>query len=211
MLAYEKQVLGFYVTSNPLSKHADTISIYSSANTSTLADYGQGREVVIGGVVAKIRYHRTKNGRNAGSKMAVFILEDLQGTVDVVMFPDALSQFGDKLVPDKIVFVRGRADFRREVPNIIAAELITLEQASEKIAAKVRINLDAKDVTEHKVAGIKSICTKHKGKSPVYVTVRTDKGIVRTVAADSLKVRPDVDFCKQIEQLVGVENFELAK
>ena len=86
-----------------------------------------------------------------------------------------------------------------------------MEQAGEKIAAKVKIKLDAKDITEEKVARIRSICTKHKGKSPVYVTLRTDKGTVRAVAGEGLKVRPDVDFCKKMEQLVGVENFELTR
>jgi len=211
MLTFEKEVLGFYVTSNPLSKHAETISVYSTSNTSLLADYGQGREVVIGGMVAKIRYSVTKNGRNAGSKMAVFVLEDLQGTVEVVMFADVLGAYGDKLAVDNIVFVKGRADFRREMPNIIASELISMEEASEKIAAKVKINLDAKDITEEKVARIKTICTKHKGKSPVYVTVTTGRGRVNAVAGRNLRVSPDVDFCKKMEQLVGADNFELTK
>ena len=69
MLLYEKEVLGFYVTSNPLSKHADMISVYSTVNTSQLTHKSEGREVVIGGMVAKIRHIVTKNGRNAGAKM----------------------------------------------------------------------------------------------------------------------------------------------
>ena len=211
MLAYEKQVLGFYVTSNPLSKHADTISVYSTTNTSRLEDYDQRREVVLGGMVAKIRYSVTRNGRNAGSKMAVFVLEDLQGTVEVVMFSDELSAYGEKLEVDNIIFVRGRVDFRRELPNIIAAELVGLEEVSEKIAAKVRIKLNANDITEEKVTRIKNVCTRHKGKSPVYVTLGTDKGTVRAMAGEGFKVRPNVEFCKQMEQLVGVENFELSR
>jgi len=211
MLAYEKDVLGFYVTSNPLSRHAETIQVYSTTNSSHLGTYRQGHEIVIGGMVTKIRYSVTKNGRNAGSKMAVFTLEDLQGNVDVVMFADDLARYGDKLAVDRIIFVRGRVDFRRELPNIIASELVGLEQASEKIAARVKINLDAEDVTEEKIAMIKTICTRHKGKSPVYVTLRTDKGTIRAVAANSLKVRPDVDFCKKMEQLIGPANFELTR
>jgi len=211
MLAYEKQVLGFYVTSNPLSKHADTISIYSTVNSSNLDRYGQGNELVIGGMVAKIRYNITKNGRNAGAKMAVFVLEDLQGTVEVVMFPDTLAEYGSKLAVDKILFVRGKADFKREAPNIIASELIALEEVDEKIAAKVRLNLAETEVTKAKVATIKSICSRHKGKSSVYVIVRTDKGIVSTMAGNGLKVRPSVDFCREMEEVVGVENFELTR
>ena len=152
MLAYEKQVLGFYVTSNPLSHHAETINLYSTIDTSQLTDLGQERQIVVGGMIAKIRYHITQKGRNAGSKMAVFTLEDLQGSVEVVMFPDVLNRFGGSLVKESIVFVKGKLDYRREEPNIIAVELITLEEVREKLAAKVKIRLDAKDVTHSEYA-----------------------------------------------------------
>jgi DNA polymerase-3 subunit alpha len=135
MLAYEKQVLGFYVTSNPLSHHAETINLYSTVNSSQLADFGQDRQAVIGGMITKIRYHITRKGRNAGSKMAVFVLEDLQGSVEVVMFPDVLNAFGDRLVKDTVVFVKGKLDYRREEPNIIAVELIPIDDVREKLAA----------------------------------------------------------------------------
>ncbi|MCH7559211.1 MAG: DNA polymerase III subunit alpha, partial [Planctomycetes bacterium] len=210
MLTFEKQVLGFYVTSNPLSHHAETINVYSTHNSSQLAEAPQDRQIVIGGMITKIRYNMTKTGRNAGAKMGVFILEDLQGQVEVVMFPDVLDKFSDILDQDAVVFVKGKLDHRRERPNILAVELITLEQVREKLAAKVRIRLDAKDVTKEKVAMIKSICLHHRGRSPVYVAVRTDKGRVHTAADRELSVNPDLDFCRKMRQLVGEDNFQLA-
>ncbi|MHC4567111.1 MAG: DNA polymerase III subunit alpha, partial [Planctomycetota bacterium] len=65
MLAYEKEVLGFYVTSNPLSHHAESINAYSTQNSSQVAESNGEKEVVIGGMVTKIRYNLTKTGRNA--------------------------------------------------------------------------------------------------------------------------------------------------
>ena len=91
MLAYEKEVLGLYVTKNPLSKHADTISVYSTANTSELTEDRAGQTVVIGGMVQKIRNIVTRNGRNAGAKMAVFTLGDLQGSCEVVMWSECYA------------------------------------------------------------------------------------------------------------------------
>ncbi len=218
MLVYEKQVLGFYVTSNPLSHHAETINLYSTHNSSQLDQTGQSagrltadKQIVIGGMIAKIRYNLTKTGRNAGSKMAVFTLEDLQGQAEVVMFPDVLNKYSDVLVQDAIVFVKGKLDFRRERPNILAAEIIKLDEVREKLAAKIRIRLDSKDVTKEKVAMIKSICKSHRGKSPVYVAIRTDKGRVYAAADKELSVNPDIDFCRKMRQLVGEENFQLVK
>ncbi|MHC4424138.1 MAG: DNA polymerase III subunit alpha, partial [Planctomycetota bacterium] len=211
MLAFEKQVLGLYVTSNPLSHHAETINLYSTLDTSQLADFTQDKQIVIGGMIAKIRYHLTKKGRNAGSKMAVFVLEDLQGSVEVVMFPDVLNRFAEFLVKDTIVFVKGKLDYRREKPNIIAVELIALDEVRDKLAAKVKIRLDAKDITKEKVAEIKSICRHHKGRSPLYVAVRTDRGRVYATADKELSINPDLDFCRKMRQLVGPENFQLTK
>jgi DNA polymerase-3 subunit alpha len=211
MLAYEKEVLGFYVTSNPLSHHAEVINLYSTHNTSQLVEADEGKIVIIGGMIAKIRYNITKTGRNAGSKMAVFILEDPQGQVDVVMFPNTLNRFGDVLVKDAVVFVKGKLDWRREKANILAEELIALDDVRKKLAATVRIRLDATDVTEEKVIAIRSICQHHRGKSPIYVAVRTDKGRVYAAADKELSVNPDLDFCRKMRQLVGEENFQLTR
>ncbi|MHC4476173.1 MAG: DNA polymerase III subunit alpha [Planctomycetota bacterium] len=211
MLAFEKQVLGFYVTSNPLSHCAETMNLFSTANTSQLIDRVQDSQIVIGGMIAKIRTHITQKGRNAGSKMAVFVLEDLQGHVEVVMFPDVLNSYSGLLAADSIVFVRGKVDHRRGKPNIIAAELIALDEVSEKLAGKVRIRLDAKEVSEQKVARIKSICQGHRGKSPIYVAIRTDKGKVLAAADKNLSVNPDLDFCRKMRQVVGDENFQLTR
>ena len=211
MLAYEKEVLGFYVTSNPLSHHAETIDIFSSCNSSDLLHANGEKQVVIGGMVLKIRFNIIKSGRNAGSKMAVFTLEDLQGQVEVVMFPEVLNRYGDKLAPDTVVFVKGKADYRRETPNIIAEELIALDEVREKLAAKVRLRLDARDVTKEKVTMIKSICQHHRGKSPVFVAVQTEKGKVYTAADKQLSVNPDLDFCRKMKQLLGEENFQLSR
>jgi DNA polymerase-3 subunit alpha len=211
MLAYEKEVLGFYVTSNPLSHHAQTIDVYSSTDTSHLAEVSQDKEVLIGGMVTKIRYNLTKTGRNAGAKMAVFTLLDLQGQVDVVLFPSVLSEFGSAVAEDKVLFVKGRVDHSRERPNILASEVIPLEDIRRKVAAKVRIRLNAKEITEEKVHQIKSLCEHHRGKSPVLVAVQTEKGKVYAAADKQLSVDPDVEFCQQMRQLVGEENFALTK
>jgi len=215
MLAYEKEVLGFYVTSNPLSQHAEAINNYSTTNTAHLAqNNGQGngdKQVVVGGMITKIRYNLTKNGRNAGSKMAVFNLEDLQGQIEVVLFPDTLNEFASLLVEDSVVFVKGKADYRRERANIIASELIPLDRAREKLAKGVRIKLDASSVTKETVLQIRSICQYHKGDRPFQIVIKTDKGKIYATAGKDLSINPDTEFCRKMRQLVGDENFALAK
>ena len=68
-----------------------------------------------------------------------------------------------------------------------------------------------KDVTKEKVTMIKSICQHHRGKSSVYVAVRTSKGKVYAAADKELNVNPDLEFCRKMRQVVGEENFQLAR
>jgi len=223
MLTFEKQVLGFYVTNNPLSQHAEAINDYSTTNTAQLAQSsGQGngngngngnseKIVTVGGMITKIRYNLTKTGRNAGSKMAVFVLEDLQGQIEVVLFPETLAELAPLLVEDTVVFVKGKADYRRERPNIIASEMIPIDKAREKLAKGVRIRLDAREVTKEKVMQIRSLCQFHKGSRPLSIVIATDKGKVYAAADRTLAVNPDVEFCRKMRHIVGDENFALAK
>jgi DNA polymerase-3 subunit alpha len=210
MLTYEKEVLGFYVTKNPLSQYAEKINIYSTTNAGRLCEKNEGQQVVIGGMVTKIRNMVTRNGRNAGAKMAVFTLEDLQGNCEVVMFPRTLTEFGDVLAVDKILFVKGKVDCRREHPNIICEELIELEQAGEKLAARVWMKLTSDDITEEKITRIRELCSRHRGKSPVHMTLETRGGYrIQAIADRRMSVRADEDFCRKLEKLIGPGKVQL--
>ncbi|MBN1818694.1 MAG: DNA polymerase III subunit alpha [Sedimentisphaerales bacterium] len=212
MLTYEKEVLGMFVTKNPLSKHAMELDAYSNANTAELSSRGQDMEVVIGGMVTKIRQIVTRNGRNAGAKMAVFELQDLQGKCEVVLFPRILEQYSDLLAVDKIVFARGKVDCSRETPNVICDELIALEQASEKLAAKIWVHFDHQEVTEDLVRRVRSLCESHRGKSPLHVSVITPRGYrIMAVADPKLSVKPDSIFCEKLRGIVGRSHVELAR
>ena len=98
-----------------------------------------------------------------------------------------------------------------ERTNVIASELIPLERAREKLAKSVRIRLDARDVTQEKVLQIRSICQHHKGNRPFSIVVQTDRGRVHATADKGLCVNPDVEFCRKMKQLIGEDNFALAK
>lgn len=212
LLSLEKDVLGFYVTSNPLSRHAVKLEAYSSVHTSDLDKRPSGTEVVIGGMITKIRNIITKNGKNAGSKMAVFVLEDLRGSCEVVMFPKILNKFSELVVADSIVFVRGKIETSRETPNIICDELLPHEEIEDKIAARIQIDLDKNDVTEERISRIQSICEKHKGKSHVCMTVALPSGHrVSTVADKKYCVKADEDFVVKLREAVRPGKVELLR
>ncbi len=212
MLTYEKEVLGMYVTKNPLSKHATELDAYSNTNTSQMGSRPEGYEVVIGGMVSKIRNIVTKNGRNAGARMVIFELEDLQGKCEVVMFPKVLERHGAMLQVDNIVFARGTVDCKRQTPNILCDELIAMEDAADKLAARICIRLSGEDVSKELVSRVRRLCEMHRGKSMVHVIVTTQRGYRVSVAAErGLSVRADVDFCEKLKGIVGPDHVELCR
>ncbi|MDD5459852.1 MAG: DNA polymerase III subunit alpha, partial [Phycisphaerae bacterium] len=211
MLAFEKQVLGFYVTHNPLSHHAEEISAYSTTDSSRLAECGQDKEITIGGMITKIRYHITKNGRNAGSKMAVFVLEDLQGSAEAVLFPKTLNNFADLLVEDKIVFVKGKVDTKREKPNIFVEDLIPIDDVTDRLAARVKLRFDSREMNAEKIKMVRSLCERNRGRSAIDIVVVTPHGRLAADADSKFNVNPNVAFCKGVKHLIGAENFKLCQ
>lgn len=126
------------------------------------------------------------------------------------MFPRVLGDFGDVLEVDKILFVRGKVDCRREHPNIICRELITLEQASEKLAARVWVNLTSDDITDEKMAQIRQLCQRYRGKSPIHMSLETKGGYrIQAIADKRLSVRADEEFYRRLEKLVGPGKVQL--
>jgi DNA polymerase-3 subunit alpha len=210
MLSYEKEVLGFFITSNPLSQHAELISAYSSSNSKGLERLGQDAEVVIGGMITKVRQIITKNGRNAGAKMAVATIEDLQGGFEVVFWPRILEKYSEKLEVDRIVFVKGKVDCRREKPNVICDELIKLEESDDVLAGRLWIDMDSSAVTEESANRILEICSKHKGRSSVSISVGPVDGYRVSMSAPC-RIRPGGEIRNKLEQVEAIEGVRFCK
>jgi DNA polymerase III subunit alpha len=208
-LAYkEKEVLGLYVTNHPLVDFADKIHFYSTATTTDLKDKVQNADVIVGGIIARVRFIVTKNGRAAGARMAMFTLEDLHGTVDGVIFPDALAQFEYLMMKDQMVFIKGKVDHRRGECSIIASELYDMNCADEFLTGVVYVKLTSETIQSEPLETFKSHCQHHPGKCPVYVEVETHDHMQVLIQIEA-GVHPSPDFCRKLEILLGAENFKL--
>ena len=133
LLKFEKELLGFYISSHPLTEHQGALQNFSTASTKEALVCSEGTEVTIGGMINRVKKSVTKNGRSAGMSMAMITLEDLEGQIDGVLFAetyaDVLKKYPDAISPERIVFLRGKIDRRRETPSIIVADAIPVEDA----------------------------------------------------------------------------------
>src|SRR5688500_13356660 len=125
----EKEVLGFYLTSHPLDEHKRTLATYCSHKTGDVPLLGDREEVILGGVLASVKFSTTKNPQpGKPSRFASFDLEDFEGTIRCNLWPEGFAEQGQLVVPDAMLVVRGTIDRSREVPNLTVNELIPLEE-----------------------------------------------------------------------------------
>jgi len=206
MLAHEKAVLGFYVTSHPLSQHADLLGRFVTADLADLRrpEFEDGSSVIIGGMITKIRTVVTKAGRNPGSKMGIVAIEDLTGNIEAVLFPDDLEKFRALIVPDRVVFLKGQVDRRREDPSVRVSEVIPIEQAAEQLAMAVIVRMRCIGTPEKMLGDLQQVCRAHPGQTPLFVQLVTPGGLkVLVRCRQPSGVKPDAAFSRDITALLG--------
>ncbi|MXW75533.1 MAG: DNA polymerase III subunit alpha [Acidimicrobiaceae bacterium] len=170
-LAYEREMLGLYVSDHPLFGYEDQIRRKATATVSELLDEPDRSLVTVGGSITNLQRKWT----NRGELMALFDLEDLEGSVEVVVFPSAMKEFGQTLNDDAIVLVRGRKESGRssrgrgggsdDAAKLLAMEIDIVEEPSKN--PPVRLRLDVAHHEKSKIDELKSVLEAHPGECPV--------------------------------------------
>jgi DNA polymerase-3 subunit alpha len=204
MLAHEKATLGFYVTSHPLSSHEKTLRKYTTVRTTDLRRFPDGTEVVLGGMISRLRTVVTKQGRNAGSKMGILTVEDLSGQVEVVLFPKDLQTYQAQIALDSVAFFRGQVDRRREEPSLRVSEVVPLEQADEKLGRMVLIRLRSPGATPATLQELSKVLGRFPGEQPVFLELYTTNALKVTMRVNGRRgLNPSLDCRAAVEQLLG--------
>ncbi len=168
-LAFEKEMLGLYVSDHPLMGYEQALSRHTDCSLSDMReeDPSGDRSPVraVGGVVTDLRRTYTKKG----DLMARFVLEDLQAAMEVFVFPKTMADYGALIENDAILVVRGRLDTREEEPKIVCMEVSRplLERGEEDL----HISLPLGVLTDTTVVGLKEILSGHPGASSVLLHV----------------------------------------
>jgi DNA polymerase-3 subunit alpha len=166
-LTYEKEMLGLYVSDHPLMGVEHQVRRKADCTIAELRENAAGEMKTVGGVVTGLQRKYTKKGE----LMALFVLEDLEAAIEVMVFPKTMIEHGSKLADDRIVCVRGRLDSRDDLPKIIAMDIIPVEVVEDSTSAPLRLRLPAHALDERRVDSLKRLLTAHPGPSPVLVEV----------------------------------------
>ena len=209
-LAYEKETLGFYMSSHPLARYADELRLFSTCPVGELDRQKDGADVVVGGWIQSVRYMTVKRGKTAGERMAALVFEDLSDTCTAVVFPDAFKEYGPLIEPHKAVFLTGRLDLIRQQPNIQVSRVIEIDRAGAELAKAVRITVDCTRDVDERVQELSELLRERPGT--VQVILVFDEGDDRHTVyrvSETLRVCADRAFFTRVEQIVGKGNVAL--
>ena len=137
LLSFEKQILGFYITGHPLARYSATLKNYATHSTSDLIQATEAEEIAIGGVINKLKNITTKRNE----KMAIIGLEDLDGFVEVLVFPKVFAQYSKMVKINSTIFIKGRINLRDKDPKIVAAEIIPLSETQKRYTNSIMVNM----------------------------------------------------------------------
>ncbi|MCU1449301.1 MAG: polymerase alpha subunit, partial [Acidimicrobiales bacterium] len=163
-LAFEKEMLGLYVSDHPLMGVEGALSRHTDCTINGLRELRDGETRWVGGVVTALQRKYTKRGE----LMAVFVLEDLEAAMEVMVFPRTMQEYGPLLDDDAIVCVKGRVDLREEPAKIICLELKRPELVVDHATA-LHVNLPATRVTGSLIDSLKRVLLDHSGPKPVFL------------------------------------------
>jgi DNA polymerase-3 subunit alpha len=205
-LANEKEVLGFFITGHPLEKYKDKLEDFRAMSVETISAMTKGTErdelINTAGMVSNVRVLKSRKG----DLYAQAVLEDMTGTIEAVVFPDAYKKLQTILKQEIPMLVK--ASIRVEEgsnPKIIINQLTPLEEAKPKLPRSIRIRVPLDSATEASVDALHAICDERKGEAKVMFTVDRpgDFMVVMEMESGRYNVCADRSFITRVEELCG--------
>jgi DNA polymerase-3 subunit alpha len=217
-LANEKETLGLYWSGHPVDRYASELRAFGARSTGELAEvrtvkprgdaWGPGGpkpiepDTAIGGIVSACRQLKTRKGE----RMAVFTLEDSEGSVEIIAFPEAYRKAGPLLDPGTLILVRGKLERDDESSRILASEVLPIDRIHEQLAQEVAIRVrNGADRATFEALG--EIFSRHRGDRRVSFEIElpSDARRLRVKAALSaaIRVQPSSSLVAEVERVVG--------
>jgi len=200
-LAFEKEMLGLYVSDHPLLGAEQALKRKVDCTILELGDLDDGTQRTVGGVITGLQRKWTKKG----DLMAVFVLEDLQGSVEVMVFPKTMAQIGHLLVEDAVVITTGRVDKRDETAKFIPRELELFEPQVDE-HPPLRLHLPPSRLDNATIDQLQELIGDFPGDSEVHILLG-DKQVLR-LSEDHL-VDTRTGLIGELRALLGHESVVL--
>ncbi len=166
-LDFEREMLGTYVSDHPLYKVEAALAARCDVTIQGVLDRGEelaaaGRALTLGGLLAEVQMRTTR----AGQPYARVVLEDLTGSMEIILSARRFGEYSGFLAKDNVVLVKGRLDHRDEEVRFTALEVSALPR---EVDAELRLSLRPEDLNADSIATLKQILARYPGPTPVVV------------------------------------------
>ncbi len=203
-LAAEKEILGFFITGHPLEKYKDKLADLQALSTEEISamksSTGKDETITTAGIISNVRVLKSKRG----DFYAQATLEDMLGSVDMIVFPEAYKRLGDKVKLEVPVLVKAGVRIEEGAnPKITVAEIMPLEDAKVPLPRAIRIRIPLENAGEATVDDLHALFLERKGQAKVLFDVERTGDFMVVMEADGYNVMPDRNFIARVEQLCG--------
>ncbi|MDE3052210.1 MAG: DNA polymerase III subunit alpha, partial [Nitrospirota bacterium] len=171
-----------------------------TASTVSLPELSDGREIKLCGIITTVKSMLTKKG----DRMAYLTLEDLQGVVEVIVFPDLYKNSADLVVPERLVRITGTVDRGDKGTKIRGSKIEPLAEVQAQTIKRVHVRLTNHPDVAEQLPRLREIFQRHPGSTTVVLTLRMDSSLeAETAPLPNLTVTPSERFVADVEEVLG--------
>ena len=212
-LVKEKEVLGFYLTSHPLAEYADTLKTYCTHTATKLGALKHRSEVLVGGLLSALKFSNTKNPRPGSTytRYVMFDLEDMDGIVRCILWPEDFAVHGEKVKPDAILAIRGTIDRRpgSEEVNLVVNELLELDELAERYTKGVMIRITEEQHAERGLVQLHELLKGFPGNCELQLVLCLADGSKVYMKSEEIRVGPNAEMRTRVDDILGPGNMRL--
>ncbi len=200
LLKYERELTGFYITAHPLSRFDAALKKFSTATTATLSEVGDGKEVKLCGIVTTVRALTTRKG----DRMAYVQIEDPQGLVEIIAFPDLFKSASDLLAPERVVQVTGIVDRAEKGTRVKGTKIEALDSLLARSVTRVTIRVNDGPDAPQQLGQVEQILRRHPGPTAISFTLCLPPDIeADTAPLPDVQILPSESFVTEVENVLG--------
>ncbi len=205
LLAHEKELLGFYVTGHPLTPFAPILEKYCLATTGKLAELPTRSLTRIGGLIAAAQHGISKK---SGKPYSMVTLEDLEGSVQILVMNENYDKFRSLLELNKAIMVIGEVNTGEDKPKIFPQEMFPLEDAPKKFTKQVHLRLHTAHLKPESITAVHELVTAHTGRCPLFLCFMRPTGEVIFVEPNErFFVTPSHQLQQRADELFGEDTY----
>jgi DNA polymerase-3 subunit alpha len=212
LLAIEKEAIGLFISAHPLKEVREALRAAVDVPLAALRERKDGDWVTAGGIITAAKKIRTKKG----DPMMFATLDDLEGSIEALIFGNALAEYEGALGVDEVVLVRGRVDHGDKGTSLIAQTVEPFRPTEEEVEAareaaalaprgpeQVTVRLDATALPASIIDELKHVLGNHTGESEVVLALVTSDGARTLRLGEGYRVKPTPSLRAELASILG--------